>query len=259
MNFPTPKTNYKVVIIIFLASLILFGGFLKFLSKKSDIEEKLLLKGNFINYSFLNQTSKKTISTIPFYALEFNFFGKDSVKVNFGIEAANFKIEQYQGKIIIENAFQNKDIQILPADSSFIVLIDSAYTGIKESTVFKKVENKTESNFIFSKLLNKEFISGSYSLKEDSNKSKVTLYNDGKISGLMEFEKYELCVTGDCAVEVIDKLNLIALYTKTGSMLYYGLKKEWNRIEFYNLTPAKTDIKGERKITNLAFTLFKIK
>jgi hypothetical protein len=140
-------------------------------------------------------------------------------------------------------------------------LIDSAYTGTKESTVFKKMKNEKNEKFIFSSVLNKELISGSYSFFKDSNDStkKVSFYENGKIDGLEKFTHYQLCITGDCSYEVIDKINLISFYSDSNSFVYYGIKTEWDRIDFYNLSPPIKNIKGERKITNLAFTLYKSK
>ena len=261
MNNFNSKINFKVLIIVFLALLILFGGVLKFLSRKSHSENEFHIRGNFINYSFLNQTNNKIISKIPFYAVEFNFYKQDSVLINFGFENAKYRIEQDHGKIFIRNAFNNKDLQILLADSSFLVLIDSSYTKIKESSVFKKIENDRNNNFVFSSALNKELVSGNYSLKIDSKnaETKVTFLEDGRIIGLNNFTNYELCFAGDCTCEVTDDINLISFFTASDSMFYFGFKKEWDKVEFYNLSPAIKYIKGERRITNLAFTLYKSK
>jgi hypothetical protein len=49
------------------------------------------------------------------------------------------------------------------------------------------------------------------------------------------------------------------LVLKNGSFEYYGFKKDWNKVDFYKLSPPINDIKGERKITDLAFTLYKAK
>ncbi|MFN5794907.1 MAG: hypothetical protein ACK455_08925, partial [Bacteroidota bacterium] len=73
------------------------------------------------------------------------------------------------------------------------------------------------------------------------------------------FTNYEICFSGDCATEVLDSINLISLILKNGSFEYYGFKKDWNKVEFYKLSPPIVDIKGERKITDLAFTLYKSK
>jgi hypothetical protein len=253
------KLNLKLVIILLLALLILFGGVLKFLSRNAKEQSSLAFQGSFINFSFLNQVNAKIVSTIPFYAVELNFFRKDSVLINFGFERAKFNLQHFQGKTYIKNAYQNKDLQLLTADSLFFVLVDSAFTGLKENSVFKKIQNPKRNQFVFASALNNEIIAGNYFFDNDRNRAEIKFFDNGKITGLGEFTNYEICISGDCATEVLDSINLISLVLKNGSFEYYGLKKDWNKVDFYKLSPPIVDIKGERKITDLAFTLYKAK
>jgi hypothetical protein len=253
------KLNLKLVIVLLLALLILFGGVLKFLSRNAKEQSSLAFQGSFINFSFLNQVNAKIVSTIPFYAVELNFFRKDSVLINFGFERAKFNLQHFQGKTYIKNAYQNKDLQLLTADSLFFILVDSAFTGLKENSVFKKIQNPKRNEFVFSSALNNEIISGNYFFDNDKKSDEIKFFDNGKIAGLGEFTNYEICFSGDCATEVLDSINLISLVLKNGSFEYYGFKKDWNKVDFYKLSPPINDIKGERKITDLAFTLYKAK
>lgn len=253
------KLNFKLIIILLLALLLLFGGVLKFLSRNAKEQSSLEFHGNFVNFSFLNQLNDKIVSTIPFYAVELNFFCRDSVLVNFGFERAKLKLQHFQGKTYIKNAYQNKDLQLLTADSLFFILVDSAFTGLKENSVFKKIQNPKRNQFVFSSALNNEIIAGNYFFDDGKNRAEIKFFDNGKIVGLKEFTNYEICFSGDCATEVLDSINLISLVLKNGSFEYYGFKKDWNKVEFYKLSPPIVDIKGERKITDLAFTLYKSK
>jgi hypothetical protein len=253
------KLNLKLVIILLLALLILFGGVIKFLSRNAREQSSLAFQGSFINFSFLNQVDAKIVSTIPFYAIELNFFRKDSVLINFGFESSKFNLQHFQGKTYIKNAYQNKDLQLLTADSLFFVLVDSAFTGLKENSVFKKIQNPKRNEFVFSSALNNEIIAGNYFFDDGKNRAEIKFSDNGKIVGLKEFTNYEICFSGDCATEVLDSINLISLVLKNGSFEYYGFKKDWNKVDFYKLSPPIVNIKGERKITDLAFTLYKAK
>lgn len=252
--------NYpKLFVIGLLVVLIFFGGLFKFVSNKRKDSVLTIPKGCYINFSFLNRINDTLIDKIPVFCYEICFFNDDSCKVNFGTEWASYKIESQNGRLFIKNIFQHRNLYIQEADSNFLVLEDSSATNQNSNSVFKKVANTSNTNFVFQNYLNIEFLSGRYFIK-DSNDSiirNVEFKVDGQVLGLNNYSNYEICVAGDCQSASKEPMNIISFFNSKNEMEYFGLQKSWNRITLFKLSDELKDVKGERNMIDTAFVFWK--
>jgi hypothetical protein len=225
-------------------------------------EKKEGLKGHYVNSSVLNRVRDTIASSRPAYCYELYFISKDSVRIFYGFEEATFAYERlndnYFHKYVIKKAVQGQDLKFTIDPGDYLTLNDTAWTKAKMPSDFTKTYPADPEKWTFLTELNKEMIAGTYGLFEkDLPKFRQAVFSpDGKVTGFGDFTSYELCFSGDCVEEISPVSNSITFTDSKGNSMTYAAEfGRDKKFKLFNIEKPKTDIKGERKITNLAFDL----
>ena len=251
MNRNTNNIKATKYLLFFQAVLVVF---VTGCDQNSD-KETARLSGKFINESFLKQISDSIPGLIPVYCYQLDFNGSDSVNILYGFEQAKLAYKKAGNKYQLSKALQDKDMTFVLNKDKSITLIDSAWNGTANNSVFKE----SETNFVTA--LNQQMIAGDYHIFKDGKKTseKVTFYADGKVAGLEKFTNYTLCYSGDCVGEIYPISNSITLGNANleNTMYAFKIEKAKNTLGIYHIEAPVKDIKGERAIQGLAFDLRK--
>lgn len=222
------------------------------------------ISGRYINRTFLEQLPEKIPGTIPFYCLEIVFTGKDSAEIYNGFEEFKLAYRKEDQDHVFMKAMQGNDLHFIITDKGDILLIDSARTGLKINSEFRRVSEEEYGNshkWVFEKFLNEKMLAGNYILSDKSKSSgeKVVLTSDGKVTGLRDYSAYSICCSGDCTEETFPVSNTITFTNDNGSVTVYSFtyNSENNSVLFRTLSEPVSDIKGEREIKDIAFELIK--
>lgn len=214
------------------------------------------LSGTFINTSYLEQSKIKLLQNISFYSTEITF-EKDSILFSNGFETGKLAYSQKGNQYILKEAYQNNGIlknMVLEATSdTTFMLHDTEYTTASTPSVF------TKSNTTFESALAKKVIDGSYELLYPERlKNTPVTFSAFTITGLPDYNRYNLCYSGDCMQMITDTINSISLSRPDGHTAIFGWQNGPKQtIELYRISDPIPDSKGGQRITQKAFILKK--
>ncbi|MEO4006052.1 hypothetical protein [Flavobacterium sp. CAU 1735] len=225
-----------------------------FSCSKSDSGYKL--SGTFINTSYLEQSKTKRLRDIPFYGTEITF-EKDSILFSNGFETGKLAYTQKGNQYVLKEAYQNngvlKDMILEATSDTTFTLNDTEYTTTTTPSVF------TKSKTTFESALAKKVIDGTYEIlyPETLKNTRVT-FSAFTITGLPDYNRYNLCYSGDCMQMITDTINSISLNRPDGSTAIFGWQNgQQQTLELYRVSDPIPDSKGGQRITQKAFILKK--
>lgn len=254
------KSKISVLKIIFLFSLFIIN----IISVSNPGICKDVISGRYINRTFLEQLPGRIPGTIPVYCLEINFSGNDSTEIFNGFEEYKLAYRTENENGVFEKAMQGNDLHFTVTENGDILLFDSAWTGIKERSVFTKVNEDEYSRihkWVIEKYLNEKMLAGNYILSDKSKSSgdKIILTSDGKVTGLRDYTAYTICFSGDCTEETKPVSNTVNFNNDRGTLTTYSFEYDngKNSVIFRKIAEPDPGIKGEREIRETAFELVK--
>lgn len=263
----------KIVERTFFCSLIYIAALLVTSCNSSKSNHHVTsISGRYINETFLQQIPDSVAGSIQGYCYEMNFISADSVMINYGFEQGTLKYEKRGDRnYALLAAARNYDLTFTLNEDSTItlhdstwVMLDSSWIGAPLNSTFKKVPDKSGFTWIFQQYLNEKFIAGNYSLyKEGSPKSdEVVFTTDGEVSGLADYNTYNICFSGDCVAETEKPHNIIS-FGNDGNIVdsyVFKVNPENRNIAFYALGDQLKGadgepLKGGRIVGKLVFEL----
>lgn len=194
------------------------------------------------------------------YALSFNASNPDSITCYNGIETWKMKADYRDDTLEIKNAHGNLSIYLVydPKDNKDLTMFDgtSGNTNLNRYILSKaKVLNGYEA---FLTALNNSMMSGSFR-SAGKGGGEVRFGTDGTIKGNKDFDLYQLCTGGDCAV--MSDMDVITLRNskKAGSdqMFGYVFSTKKDTLTFYNLINQNPAEKGNYAVGSVAQTYLK--
>lgn len=225
-----------------------------FSCSKSESDYKL--SGRFINTSYLEQSKTKLLQNIPFYGTEITF-EKDSIVFTNGFETGKLAYTQKGNRYILKEAYQHnghlKELILEATSDSTFTLYDTEYTTASTPSVF------TTSKIPFESALAKKVIDGTYEIQypEALKNTRVT-FSAFTITGLPDYNRYNLCYSGDCMQMITDTINSIYLSRPDGHTDLFGWQNGLQQtLELYRVSDPIPDSKGGQRITQKAFILKK--
>lgn len=234
---------------------------------KSNEQTQTVLSGRYINETFLQQLPDSIAGSIPSYCYELNFIADDSVRVFYGFEQGTLLYKnKSDGQFALLSAVGDNDIAFTLNSDSTITLHDSTWIGVPLNSKFKKVPDQSDSKWVFTQYLNERMITGHYLLHTDGQTidNDVVFKANGELVGLLDYDSYAICFSGDCVNETALPNNIIYLYSNSGKRDSYVFKidQNENKIAFHELTPPIFDaegnpLKGGRTVGKLKFDLVK--
>jgi len=228
----------------------------------NDETKPIVLKGTFINQSYLDRSSDTLLSAIPFYCTELVFDKPDSVVVKNGFEEYALKYEIKHDTCFVKKAYQHQgvlqDLVLLVSSDTSFVALEQDFTGSKSPASF--VKTSVFEGFEYG--LNKSTIAGKYAVLNLSDKQSevITFAENGTIKGLPNFSKFSICYSGDCMSEPLEASNVIMLENsrKEAEYAVWSFDKATKQLTIFKLEEPKQDIKGERAIKSTLLKLRKI-
>jgi len=227
-------------------------------NKENTKTDEVVLRGHYINQSFLDVVEDSIPGLINTYCYELDFVSDDSVKVFYGFEEAMLPYAKSGDKYAIKKALQDKDLLFSIDESKKLILEDSAWTQSNKNSFFAQVAAPSGTEWIFPTALNEKMVAGSYQIFEKGKATgrKVSFSAEGKVTGIGDFKSFELCFSGDCVGEVHPVSNNITLHAEAGSATYaFQFNTAKKILNLYNIEAPIQDIKGERGIKNVAYEL----
>ena len=217
------------------------------------------ISGKYVNQTFLQQVSDSIPGQIPVYCYELNFTGNDSVDILYGFEQASLAYKKDGKKYLLIHALQDKDMSFTLTNDSTLTLVDSTWNGVTRNSTFKKSNRTTAQTWDFEAFLNDRMIAGEYDLYKENKPSgqKVVFDADGSVTGLENFDRYNICYSGDCVGEIYPVSNSITFSNGKKEVFTYAFKKDKAKktVSIFQIEGPVRDIKGERAIKELAFDL----
>ncbi|MCF0053844.1 hypothetical protein LXM25_27470 [Dyadobacter sp. LJ53] len=239
-------------------ALLFFGAAIYGCTSEKKETDQVVLRGHYINQSFLNVVEDSIPGLINTYCYELNFLSDDSVKVFYGFEEATLAYAKSGKKYAISKALQDKDLLFSVDESKKLILEDSSWKQTNENSSFDKVAAPSGGEWDFPTVLNEKMIAGSYEIFEKGKATgkKVGFSAEGKVTGIGDFKSFELCFSGDCVGEVHPITNNITFHAESKSVVYAFQFNSAKRIlNIYNIEAPIKDIKGERGIKDIAYEL----
>lgn len=226
----------------------------------SSDDHSAVLKGKFVNQTFLDQVPDSIAGFVHAYCYEMDFISEDSVRIFYGFEEATLKYKKDGTDYVVEKAMQDKDMPFKINDNGTITLTDSTWNESHENSVFFKSDMRG-GKWNFEKHLNEKMIAGEYTLYKNGQPTdqRVAFTPGGNVTGLENFVGYSICYSGDCVGETYPIANNITFTNDQNNKVVYAfdINRETGSIRINNIEPPIPDTKGERAIKDLAFDLRK--
>jgi hypothetical protein len=235
---------------------VLLYFFLFFYSCSAPLkpEQKEGPTGLFINKTLLDSLGGEVLlGGVPRLCEEILFLGNDTLEINNIVEKTRVHFSSNEkGSYFIDDSNMIRFPFTLKNET--IALWDTGYLQTKTPSLFIRSEKS------FVKLLNDKIISGTYTIQ---NKQKIdTLEFDaqGNIYNWEKWNKFELCLAGDCASMSEEPANIIHLINdKQDDFYIWKNYKNPYRLVLYSLADEDPEIKGDRKLLNDSLVFIKIK
>ncbi len=218
-----------------------------------------MLEGKYLNYTVLEHCPDILPGEVPSYVLEIEFKRKDTMDMYNGFE--RFRVS-YTGPAdscmyTMKNATAEGDMKFRLQGDTIIELFDSAWTHLKTSTIFRRIDDSKP--WGFANYLNECVLVGTWNLiKEGAGKDhKVIFLRNGQVDGMKPYLSYEICYAGDCLEETEPFSNTINFLDDRNNYTTFSFKITPGRrtIKFYSIGAPVKDQKGGRKIGAQAFEL----
>ncbi|SKB57806.1 hypothetical protein [Dyadobacter psychrophilus] len=248
----------KIILLFRFCALLVCTALIHGCNDKNNKTDEAALRGHYINQSFLDVVEDSIPGLINTYCYELDFVGDDSVKIFYGFEEAMLSYAKSGKKYAIKKALQDKDLLFSIDESKKLILEDSTWKQSNENSSFAKVASPSGAKWIFPTVLNEKMLAGSYEIFEKGKATgkKVSFSAEGKVTGIGDFESFELCFSGDCVGEVHPILNNLTLHSETANAVYaFQFNPAKKILSIYNIEAPIKDIKGERGIKDIAYEL----
>lgn len=197
------------------------------------------VSGKYVNETYVKDILDSVAGYAPFFATELNFISSDSVVSENGFESGLIAYKKSDDKnyILIQASFRGDMKFIFNEDGSLTLINNFDNPKQLHQEKFIKLIDSTKN---FSQFLNEYIITGEYQLISDQKDKQIAIFNDdGKVFGIDDYTKYEICYSGDCLSEINERMNIIYLYNnvKQDAFAFKGSKK-MKQIDLYKITAS---------------------
>jgi len=216
-------------------------------------------KGRYVNNTLLEQCEEILEGDIPYYAVEFRFQDSTTVLADNGFEQFPLKLSYDKGGCsgVMRHATLHGDMPFELSDNGQVILYDTAWTKLDKPSVFGQATAEERKGWGFRQYLNFCVFGFTY-YKEENGKpagGPILLLPNGQMNGMRPFLGYTLCYAGDCMEETDPFYPTVTFQRSEGGDVTYAIEilELGHRIRFLELAQPDQDVKGGRKVGEVAF------
>ncbi len=195
------------------------------------------VSGKYVNETCVKEISDSVAGYAPFFATQLNFISSDSVVMENGFESGLIAYKKNDDKnyTLIKASFRG-DMKFSFNEDGSLTLINN-YDNPKQLHQEKYIK-LIDSTKNFPQFLNQYMITGEYQLTSNKKEKQIAVFNnDGKVTGIDDYTRYDICYSGDCLSEINERMNIIYLYNnvRQDAFAFKGSKK-MKQIDLYEIT-----------------------
>jgi hypothetical protein len=145
-----------------------------------------------------------------------------------------------------------------------IVAFDRAPSGMQMDRYIKSKAGTPDAASAFLMAINHNLFSGIFMLPGQTKEKATQITPTGRITNFKDFDRFEVCLTGDCFVlGPGDHSDIITLYNKKDEankkMYNFRYSGQNDTLYMYNLINERPEEKGAYKLGKLAYTFLRKK
>lgn len=217
-------------------------------------------QGRLVNITLLDRCEEILKGDIPYFATELRFRDSSTVIADNGFEQFPLKISYDRGGCtgVLRRATVQGDMAFSLGEDGQFTLYDTAWTQGAKPSVFGQAVAPERKNWGFRQHLNFCVFGFSYFLESDGKPTggPILLLPNGQMNGMRPFLGYTLCYAGDCMEETEPAYPTVIFHRAEGGDITYAMEilELGHRIRFRHVAPPEPDVKGGRKVGDVAFT-----
>ena len=226
-------------------------------------ESEASLSGRFVNQTFLSEMADSLGYTPRYFCFQMHFVEGGRVFIDRGFEGDTLQYTRDGDRFRLVGASSMGDMAFdVKDDSTTLVLVDSAFTGVARNSSFTRLPNGDDPAKAWVAMVNDRMVAGEYEIMQKGKPTakKVRFHSDGSVSGLDGYTRYELCHTGDCLQTTQPYRHVMYLLKEDGSRttLAFTIENSGTGLKVYGVGDPIEGTKGERKVLAMVYDLKKV-
>lgn len=192
------------------------------------------------------------------YSFTFNPAVPDSVGCFNGFEQYNLPVKYKADTLELVGASQGKSIFLVydSKGTKDITMFDATSETAKMDRFIKSKVDAQNGAMAFRVALNHNLFNGVFTPVAKGSTTKVTFSPGGYILGLKDYDRYELCIGGDCFVagDVIDIVRFAKSQVENSEkILGYRYSAQNDTLTLFNMVNPKPDEKNAYTVGSVAY------